>query len=59
VGDQATATTTVASGYDGAPVVIHRTLVDLVGRLIAEGDHVVTADGIDVGLSSTMTRRQA
>jgi hypothetical protein len=50
VGDEATATTTVGSGYDGAPVVIHRTLVDVVGRLIVEGDHVVTADGTDVGV---------
>src|SRR5689334_23041521 len=42
--DRATATTTVPSGYDGAPVVVNRTLVDVVGRLITEGDHVLTAD---------------
>ncbi len=49
-GDDAVATTVEPSGYDGAPLIVKRTRLDLVAGRIAVGDHVLTADGTGLGV---------
>jgi hypothetical protein len=44
------ATTVEPSGYDGEPLIVKRTRLDLVADRIAEGDRVLTADGTGLGV---------
>ncbi|MBV9279585.1 MAG: DUF2171 domain-containing protein [Chloroflexi bacterium] len=44
-----TATTTEASGYDGSPIVVDQARIDHLKKRIATGDHVYTADMVDLG----------
>jgi hypothetical protein len=48
--EQALATTVEPSGYDGAPLIVKQTRLDLVADRIARGDRVLTADGTGLGV---------